>query len=202
MGETLYDVVYLAIAGADASAAREVTASVRWNEESKLLVIRGTDGLERSLDMGIDVDAWPAGCDPKTVSRRISEQFLSTSPDCYEPVGFTRPASMKTGYGWNKFIFYATASLWVNALDNARIFGETNLERRLVAAFEPYFGEKREMIRPIKHVDLNVVGAVPLAIARLTGDKRAREVGLALADFLLLPFLLSFLSAFILPRKQ
>lgn len=181
--ETLYDVVYLAIAGADASAAREVAASVRWNEESKHLVIRGTDGLGRSLDMEIDVDVWPARCDPKTVSRRISEQFLSTSPDCYEPVGFTRPASMKTGYGWNKFIFYATASLWVNALDNARLFGETNLERRLVAAFEPYFGEKREMIRPIKHVDLNVVGAVPLAIARLTGDRRAREVGLALADF-------------------
>ena len=182
-GETLYDVVYLAIAGADAESARRVAASAKWDGPSERLVFTGTDGIERKLDMSVDVDAWPAGRDPESVSRRISEQFLSADPVCYAPVGSTVTNAISPGYGWNNHIFYATASMWVTALDNARQFGDAALESRLVGAFEPYLGERAEVLKPIKHVDFNVVGAVPLAIARLTGDERARKVGLSLADF-------------------
>ena len=127
--------------------------------------------------------AWPAGRDPRTVSRRITEQFLSADPLAYKPRGTDIAKHFKAGYGWGNSIFYATASLWVNALDNARAFGEKDLEERLVAKFRPFLAERAEVLKPTYHVDYNVVGAVPLAVARLTGDAKAREVGLALADF-------------------
>jgi len=39
------------------------------------------------------------------------------------------------------------------------------------------------VLKPVFHVDYNVVGALPLAVARLTGDAAEREIGLKLADF-------------------
>ena len=35
---------------------------------------------------------WPEGKDPVTVSRRLTDLFLSTSPDRYKPQGFVSPA--------------------------------------------------------------------------------------------------------------
>lgn len=180
-GSVLYDEVYIVVAGADAVAARKVSESVSWN--GKRLVFTGTDGIRRALDLdfvpGKDDDRY----DPKAVSRRITEQFLSSVPEDYRPAGFAAPGWLGNGYGWKKWIFYATASLWATALDNARQFGERDLEKRLVSAFEPYLGEKSYLLDPKFHVDYNVVGAVPLAVARLTGDARARKKGLELADF-------------------
>ena len=144
-------------AGASWSLAGEITTPEAWHKE----VRRYRSAL----------------IDPVAVSRRITEQFLTTSPDSYKPFG------VAFSYGKGKQIFYAVASLWVNALENARAFGEKDLEDRLVKAFEPYLNEKAGLLRGVKHVDMNVVGAVPLAIARLTGDARAKEHGLRLADF-------------------
>ena len=121
--------------------------------------------------------------DPRAVSRIITEQFLSSDPLAYKPKGTDIAKHFKTGYGWGNSIFYATASLWVNAVENARQFGETNLEARLVEKFRPYLVREKDVLRPQFHVDYNVVGAVPLAVARMTGDAKAREIGLRLADF-------------------
>ena len=120
---------------------------------------------------------------PAAVSRLITEQFLASNPLAYKPKGTDIAKHFKEGYGWGNSIFYATASLWVNALDNARQFGDTNLEARLVAKFTPYLSRTRDVLKPRYHVDYNVVGAVPLAVARLTGDAKARKLGLELADF-------------------
>ena len=44
--------------------------------------------------------SWPEGKDPATISRRLSDQFLSTVPDNYKPKGYlsTQPGTDK-GYG-------------------------------------------------------------------------------------------------------
>ena len=122
---------------------------------------------------------WPADSRPSAVSRRISEQFLSTVPDFYRPENGYRGNG---GYGHGREIQYSVVSLWVNALECARITGNGALEDRLVAAFEPYFGIKRDVLPKFKHVDFTIVGAVPLEIAILSGDPRARALGLKYAD--------------------
>ena len=122
---------------------------------------------------------WPADVRPSVVSRRIAEQFLSTVPDYYRPENGYRG---NHGYGFGKEIQYSVVSLWVNALECACIVGDKELEDRLVAAFEPYFGVKRDILPKFKHVDFTIIGAVPLEIAILTGDPRARTLGLKYAD--------------------
>ncbi|MBR0057574.1 MAG: glycoside hydrolase family 88 protein, partial [Kiritimatiellae bacterium] len=122
---------------------------------------------------------WPADGRPSDVARRISEQFLSTVPDFYRPENGYRG---NDGYGFGGVIQYSVASLWVNAMECARISGDRELEDRLVAAFEPYFGLKRDVLSRFRHVDFNIVGAVPLEIAFLSGDTRARALGLEYAD--------------------
>jgi len=126
---------------------------------------------------------WPAGCDPVTVNRKITEQFLAADPLAYKPVGSDIEKHIPEGYGWNQWLVYPTVSLWIHALDNARDFGEPDLERRLVAKLEPLMTTCVTLTNLYFHVDANVVGALPLAVARLTGDARMREVGLRFADF-------------------
>ena len=151
------------------------------------LAALGNDAaIELSLNKCLAVAAGsnrPVTTDPVEVSRIITEQFLSSDPLAYKPKGTDIAKHFKEGYGWGNSIFYATASLWVNALENARLFGETNLEARLVEKFRPCLAREKDVLKPRFHVDYNVVGAVPLAFARLTGDAKAREIGLKLADF-------------------
>ena len=122
---------------------------------------------------------WPVDCRPSDVSRRIARQFLSTSPDYYCPTNGYRG---NRGYGFGKEIQYSVVSLWINAMECARIIGDAELEKQLVDAFTPYYGPKRYVLPKFKHVDFTIVGAVPLEIAILTGEKRARDLGLAFAD--------------------
>ena len=123
---------------------------------------------------------FPADVRPESLSARIAEQFLSTSPDYYRPENGYRG---NRGYGFGREIQYSVVSLWANALECARLTGDKALESRLVAAWEPYYGGARAMVLPkFKHVDFTVIGAVPLEIALLTGDERARALGLGYAD--------------------
>ena len=115
--------------------------------------------------------------DPASVSRRISEQFLATRPDCYAPEGTTG-----FQYGGSNTIHYATCSLWVNALECARISGQKDLEKRLIAAYQALPRDSTSIWNRIKHVDYEIVGAVPLEIAILSKDKTAGELGLFYAD--------------------
>ena len=122
---------------------------------------------------------WPADSRPADVSRRISEQFLLTVPDRYLPENGYRG---NNGYGRGNSVHYSVVSLWVNALECARLTGEIYLEGRLIAAFEPFYGVKRKCWPSFKHVDFTIFGAVPLEIAILTGDERAKALGLKFAD--------------------
>ena len=122
---------------------------------------------------------WPSDANPADISRRITEQFLSTVPDRYKPENGYRG---NNGYGGGNSIHYSVVSLWANALDCARLTGDKPLENRLVIAFEPYYGIKKDIQPKFKHVDFTIFGAVPLGIAVLTGDAKAKELGLKYAD--------------------
>ena len=115
---------------------------------------------------------------PAQTAAKLSELFLTTSPDLYSPAGYNAPKA----YGGSQLVHYSVVSLWVNALECAHLAGDSNLVRRLVAAFEPAYGEKKIWMNAYRHVDLSIVGAVPLEIAILTGDARAKELGLMYAD--------------------
>jgi len=115
---------------------------------------------------------------PSETAAKLSELFLSTSPDLYKPEGYRGGKP----YGGGEVVHYSVVSLWVNALECAQMAGDTNLVRRLADAFEPAYGEKKVWMNAYRHVDLSIVGAIPLEIAILTGDKRAKELGLMYAD--------------------
>ena len=139
-----------------------------------------------SAGMGFAADGltgWPRGCEPSEVGRRIAEQFLSSSPECYRPRGYAAgpgaPRWAGLGYG---DLNYPVANLWNAALEFARLAGDCGLEQRLTARFEPYLTTRKFATERIGHVDHDVFGAVPLEIAILNGDTRAAALGLGFAD--------------------
>ena len=122
---------------------------------------------------------WPQGKDPATISRRLSEQFLSTAPEAYKPIGCD---TVRPSYGRGATVMYCVVSLWAHGLDCARLAGDAALERRLLDRFWPILGEKKNLAPPPGHVDDSVFGALPLVVARLTGNADARRLGLSYAD--------------------
>ena len=151
---------------------------------SSLMVLVLSAGVlhagERRLSLDEYRDKMKAALpDPAVVSRRISEQFLTTEPDAYEPEGMTRHTYV---YGGHKHIHYSVVSLWVNALECARLAKQQDLEKRLVDAYRPLLKEKSYVWHKVKHVDFEVTGAVPLEIAILTRDEAAARQGLFYAD--------------------
>ena len=119
----------------------------------------------------------PEEAKPEIVSKRIAEHFLECPADEYRPRGYT----YRITYG-GKCVMYPLVSLWVNALANARLAGDADLEKRLIEHFEPFLGEKKAKQSPMNHVDYSVFGALPLEISILNGDERCRKLGLLYAD--------------------
>ena len=124
--------------------------------------------------------AWPKDLDPVSVGRRVVAQFQSTDPEAYAPKGFTGTEI----YGGRSFVCYSVSSLWVKALEFARVTGDTALEKSLVDALAPFLpgGEKQDKVTKLRHVDFNVFGAVPLEVAILTGRGDFLKLGLRYAD--------------------
>ena len=139
-------------------------------------------GAVGTLGAACPFDDWPKGKDPETVARKVSDLFLTTVPDAYKPASYSSPSGYcAQGYG-RSHIHYSVVSLWINLMDLARLYGDDARLQRLVAEFEPFYGPKKDKLMTVKHVDFNVVGAVPLEIAIMTGDPRARALGLWYAD--------------------
>ena len=114
----------------------------------------------------------------ESLGRGAFDLFLSTTPWGYFPEGYGGAAPYSPDH-----IAYPIASFWVNALECARCSGDIGSERKLVAAFEPVYGPRKDIQTEVNHVDFTIFGAVPLAIYSKTGDRRARELGLRYADF-------------------
>ena len=135
-----------------------------------------------SYAAGYPFGDWPEGKDPASVSRKVSDLFLTTEPDVYKPTGYSSPSGYcAQGYG-RSHLHYSVVSLWLNLVEIARQCGDDARVKRLVDAFEPFYGSKKDKLMTVKHVDFNVAGALPLEIAIATGDERARRLGLWYAD--------------------
>jgi len=125
--------------------------------------------------------------DAKRVATLISRHLASTEVDAYRPKGFAKDLPEIVCYPEGRpgqFIHYSVVTLWANAMMCARYMGDETLERELIAKMEPFYpgGAKHGILPKFKHVDYTVVGAVPLTVAILNGDKRAMELGLKYAD--------------------
>lgn len=140
-----------------------------------LSVVLSTSGASLPAAFG----NWPEGADPKVVGNRVVAQLLTTEPEQYVVKGCDGDK-----YGGGKYVSYPVTSLWMNSLEFARLTGDQGLLRRLTDLFEPFYpgGAKADKVTKPRHVDFNVFGAVPLEIAILTGDSRARQMGLRYAD--------------------
>ena len=122
----------------------------------------------------------PEGTDPATVSRRITDQFLTTRPENYKPAGYHGNG----GYGWDRIVQYSVVSLWVNAIECARLTGDGYRERRLVRLFDDFLpgGRKHALCSRPRHVDDAIFGALPLEVYLSGKDARCLEMGRAYAD--------------------
>ncbi len=122
----------------------------------------------------------PTGTDPGTISRRITDQFLSSRPENYRPKGYHG----NEGYGWNKSVQYSVVSLWVNAIACARLDGDKAREEKLIRLFDDFLPgrpKNRCCSRPY-HVDDTIFGALPYEIYLANKDPRCLEMGNFYAD--------------------
>ena len=110
---------------------------------------------------------WPAANDPRLIGRKVAHNFLAR-----------KLAVNKAGY-----IIYPEICAGFGALRFAAATGDTNLEQRL---FKRYAGwltpAGQEAISKTQHVDMHVLGVVPLEIYLLNGDTQFRDLGLSKAD--------------------
>ena len=124
--------------------------------------------------------AWPEGKDPATISTRITDQFLSGRPEDYHPQGYHG----NKGYGWKRSVQYSVVSLWLNAIECARLRGDKEREEKLVRLFDDFLpGGKLAFCcsRPY-HVDDTIFGALPYEIYLGTKEPKYLALGNYYAD--------------------
>ena len=126
----------------------------------------------------------PANADPALVSRRVSEQFLRTRPESYCPPGYQGNGYNNKGYGGGKHVQYSVVSIWVNALECARLRGDKAMEEKLIRLYDDFLpgGEKNKCCSRPYHVDDTIFGSIPYQIYLFNGDKRCLAEGNRYAD--------------------
>lgn len=112
---------------------------------------------------------WPAGADPRAVGKLVAERFIPT------------PHMVNTNHG-PQSLHYAHVATWTGALQFARVIGDEDLRRRLVARFDPFLAPEAPRIPRADHVDGAVFGALPLEIYLQERRVQYRTFGLAFAD--------------------
>lgn len=85
-------------------------------------------------------------------------------------------------YYGDEALHYAEAAAAVGALRFAQATGDTGTVEKLVSRYESLLDDDSGLISRRAHVDMNVIGIVPLQIAMQTGDKRFLAQGLTFAD--------------------
>lgn len=79
-------------------------------------------------------------------------------------------------------LHYSEAATAVGALRFAAATGDSGMLEQLVDRYQPLLAGDSRLVSRRAHVDMNVIGIVPLQIAILTGDARYLELGLSFAD--------------------
>jgi beta-galactosidase len=129
------------------------------------VVLRSVGDESRSASL----TDWPAGASPAEIGKRVAEEFVSRKLNW--EAGGTNP------------VHYADVCAGIGALQIARLTGDTNLQRRIIAKFEYLLTPAGSNNIPRRaHVDDRVFGAVALEIYARTKDERYRSLGLSFAD--------------------
>jgi len=132
-----------------------------------------------------DFADWPAGKDPATISAKLTDLFLSTRPESYKPVGYDSPQGYAVnGYGGGKHVQYSVVSIWVNALECARLNGDKAREEKLIRLYDDFLpgGSKNFCCSRPYHVDDTIFGSIPYQVYLMNGDKRCLAEGARYAD--------------------
>src|SRR5437764_14397695 len=87
---------------------------------------------------------WPAGSSPQEVGKRVAENFVARKLEVEE--------------GKRKSVIYPEACGWYGSLTVAQLTNDQDLQRRLVAKFDPLLGEHAAWISSDAHVDMRVIG--------------------------------------------
>jgi unsaturated rhamnogalacturonyl hydrolase len=112
-------------------------------------------------------EQWPAGASPEEVGKRIAENYVARPIERWD-----------TG-----FVIYPEVCTWYGSLTFAALSGNKDLQKRLIARFDPLLTEAgAKRISPEAHVDFRVFGAVPLEIYLANKDPRVLDIGKGLAD--------------------
>ena len=117
--------------------------------------------------------------DPAVVGQRIMEQFLSTEPCNFNPVGYDGKP-----YGCGGWLPYACASWWAHGIDFAVATKNEDFKNRLIALYTPYLsgGKYARSVGRMYHVDDTISGVVPCAIYLANCDEKMKRLGLLYAD--------------------
>ena len=115
-------------------------------------------------------DSWPAGNSPEVIGKRVAERFIA-SP--HPNFGRTNPPNSIT---------YPETCTWYGALTFAKLSDDRELTAKLVARFEPLFGEEKRLIPRPSNVDATVFGSVPLELYLQTKQSKYLELGKSFAD--------------------
>jgi len=112
---------------------------------------------------------WPEGTSPREIGKRLAENFVKRNFE-YQS-------------GKREFVIYPEACAWYGALNVAGAIGDHDLEKALVAKFDPFLTpDGARHISPQAHVDYHVFGIVPLELYLQTKDKKYLSIGQGFAD--------------------
>lgn len=112
--------------------------------------------------------SWPSGTSPQEVGKRVAENF------------FARKLEVEDGK--RQFVIYPEACAWYGSLTVAQLTKDQDLQKRLIAKFDPLLGEHAKWISPDAHVDMRVFGIIPLEIYLQTKEQKYLDLGRGLAD--------------------
>ena len=111
---------------------------------------------------------WPAGTSPQEVGKRVAENFVARKLEVED--------------GKRQFVIYPEACAWYGSLTVARLTKDQDLQKRLIAKFDPLLGEHAKWISADAHVDMRVFGIIPLEIYLQTKEEKYLDLGQGLAD--------------------
>src|SRR5579863_4667438 len=75
-----------------------------------------------------DFADWPAGKSPKEVGKRVAERFVASK------------------HLRDNTIIYPEVCAWYGALTFAKLSGDKDLTKRLIARFDPFFGAESKLV--------------------------------------------------------
>src|SRR5881394_4252419 len=141
-----------------------------WERASSKLLVIGVVLLAQTCVMAQSAyfSKWPAGSSPQEVGKRVAENFAARKLEVEE--------------GKRKFVIYPEACAWYGSLTVAQLTKDQDLQKRLIAKFDPLLGERAKWISPDAHVDMRVFGIIPLEIYQQTKEQKYLDLGRGLAD--------------------